>query len=175
MITVGYEDRFVGLVEQAYTSFNWADFGSLSATENAIPTHRVVYFKYGSQIIWDKRTRLDDVFGSQGGKRIHDVMASYVPEAEEATVHADSGESTDDTADNDTEQSAIDHNQPVVPAHALPQRTTTKPKRVFEKHARITVGGMYVWMDENARRSVGVLVERLSKRQRELILWLQQQ
>ena len=43
----------------------------------AIPLHRIVYFKYGRCIVWDKRCRLDDVFGSQGGRTIDAVVASY--------------------------------------------------------------------------------------------------
>ena len=36
-----------------------------------------MYFKYRTRIVWDKRFRLDDVFGSQGGKHIEVVIAEY--------------------------------------------------------------------------------------------------
>jgi hypothetical protein len=46
-------------------------------TRTAIPLHRIVYFKYGRRIVWDKRYRLDDVYGSQGGLTIDVAVATY--------------------------------------------------------------------------------------------------
>ena len=43
----------------------------------AIPQHRIEYFKYRGTKVWDKKSRLDLVFGSSGdnhGKTIDDVM-----------------------------------------------------------------------------------------------------
>ena len=43
----------------------------------AIPQHRIEYFKYKGTKVWDKKSRLDLVFGSSGdnhGKTIIDVM-----------------------------------------------------------------------------------------------------
>ena len=43
----------------------------------AIPQHRIEYFKYRGTKVWDKKSRLDLVFGSSGhnhGKTIIDIM-----------------------------------------------------------------------------------------------------
>ena len=43
----------------------------------AIPQHRIEYFKYRGFKVWDKKSRLDLVFGSagdNGGKSIEDIM-----------------------------------------------------------------------------------------------------
>ncbi|KDO21189.1 hypothetical protein SPRG_11048 [Saprolegnia parasitica CBS 223.65] len=77
-VIVGYLDRFVGTVERDFAKFNWGDIATLSQTETAIPQHRIQYFKWRDEIIWDKRVRLDRVFGSSG----HDVIAfSPLPSA----------------------------------------------------------------------------------------------
>ena len=74
-ILVGYLDRFLGIKETKFNSFDWgdivlADFGAL-----AIPEHRINYFKYKNEVIWDKNTRLDNVFGSTGSNlTIYDVI-----------------------------------------------------------------------------------------------------
>jgi len=59
---VGYEDRFKGVIELPLTSWQ-KEF----TDEEFIPFHRVVYFreKRGEgKIIWDRRTRVDQIFGS---------------------------------------------------------------------------------------------------------------
>ncbi|RQM26291.1 hypothetical protein B5M09_003463 [Aphanomyces astaci] len=66
-VVVGYLDRFLGIMERPITSFNWGDLSTLSHTETAIPKHRIQYFKWKGNIVWDKRCRLDRVFGSSGG------------------------------------------------------------------------------------------------------------
>lgn len=64
---VGYEDRFEGTMELEFTEFNWDDdFTALSHLESAIPQHRITYFLYKEKLIWDKPSRTDLVFGSQG-------------------------------------------------------------------------------------------------------------
>ena len=74
-ITVGYIDRFLGLKECEFNTFDWgdivlADYGAL-----AIPEHRISYFKYKDEIIWDKKSRLDNIFGSTGSAQtIRDVI-----------------------------------------------------------------------------------------------------
>ncbi|KDO18142.1 hypothetical protein SPRG_16348, partial [Saprolegnia parasitica CBS 223.65] len=70
-VIVGYLDRFIGTVERNFAAFNWADISTLSQNETAIPQHRIQYFRWRDEIIWDKRVRLDRVFGSSG----HDVIA----------------------------------------------------------------------------------------------------
>jgi len=49
---IGYLDRFKG--EQEMLFENWR-----RNPLDIIPWHRVIYFKLGGQVVWDKRTRLD--------------------------------------------------------------------------------------------------------------------
>lgn len=72
---VGYEDRFLGVMQRPFDAFTWADLSTLSQTVTAIPRHRVVYFMYRGRIVWDKRNRTDDVYGSTGGLTIEAVVA----------------------------------------------------------------------------------------------------
>ncbi|XP_060636428.2 leukocyte receptor cluster member 9 [Anolis sagrei] len=64
--SIGYLDRFLGVVEQPFTAFSWEDLASAGPGVLAIPKHRIHYFKYGTRVVWDKVTRTDDVFGSTG-------------------------------------------------------------------------------------------------------------
>eukprot|EP01115_Flamella_aegyptia_P007384 TRINITY_DN306_c0_g1_i1.p2 TRINITY_DN306_c0_g1~~TRINITY_DN306_c0_g1_i1.p2 ORF type:complete len:72 (+),score=18.48 TRINITY_DN306_c0_g1_i1:221-436(+) len=56
-IQIGYEDRFTGIMEAPFNRFD-RDVTS----ETFIPSHRIVYFKCGNQIIWDKRDKTDLIF-----------------------------------------------------------------------------------------------------------------
>ncbi|KIH94778.1 hypothetical protein SPBR_03564 [Sporothrix brasiliensis 5110] len=58
---VGYEDRFLGARERPLESWK-----SEQTHEEFIPQHRILYFKRRSDgvVVWDRRTRKDDVFGS---------------------------------------------------------------------------------------------------------------
>lgn len=58
---VGYEDRFLGARERPLESWK-----SEQTDEEFIPQHRILYFKRRSDgaVVWDRRTRKDDVFGS---------------------------------------------------------------------------------------------------------------
>ncbi|KAL1893187.1 hypothetical protein Sste5346_006619 [Sporothrix stenoceras] len=60
---VGYEDRFLGARERPLESWK-----SEQTDEEFIPQHRILYFKRRSDgvVVWDRRTRKDDVFGSGG-------------------------------------------------------------------------------------------------------------
>ena len=72
---VGYIDRLEGLKEKYFNAFSWEDIASVDYTVLAIPKHRIQYFKYRGEIVWDKRVRLDNVFGSTGSKiTIKDVI-----------------------------------------------------------------------------------------------------
>ena len=83
MFVVGYLDRFIGVVELPFESFNGLDNPSLlSHKVLAIPKHRIQYFKYKGVIVWDKANQVDNVFGSRGtGKTITDVMREMDGEA----------------------------------------------------------------------------------------------
>ncbi|CAK7218406.1 hypothetical protein SEUCBS140593_003536 [Sporothrix eucalyptigena] len=58
---VGYEDRFLGAREKALEGWK-----TEQTDEEFIPQHRILYFKRRSDgvVVWDRRTRKDDVFGS---------------------------------------------------------------------------------------------------------------
>ena len=76
--TVGYLDRFVGIVEKSFNSFSWEDIASVDYSTLAIPKHRIQYFKYKDTVVWDKRSRLDKVFGSTGdSKEVYDIIQNY--------------------------------------------------------------------------------------------------
>merc|ERR1712183_194352 len=64
--TVGYLDRFLGLQEEHFSSFSWEDLAGADYDVLAIPQHRIQYFKYKTDKVWDKSTRMDLVFGSTG-------------------------------------------------------------------------------------------------------------
>ena len=68
--TVGYVDRFKGVLEQPFNAFCWEDLASVDDYEVlAIPQHRIQYFKYSGSKVWEKATRLDVIFGSTGDDR----------------------------------------------------------------------------------------------------------
>merc|ERR1712038_1051811 len=63
---IGYIDRFLGVIEESFTTFSWEDLASVDYDVLAIPQHRIQYFKYKSEKVWDKTNRMDLVFGSTG-------------------------------------------------------------------------------------------------------------
>ncbi|RGP60462.1 poly a polymerase beta [Fusarium longipes] len=58
---VGYEDRFLGARERAVEQWK-----TEQTDEEFIPQHRILYFKRRADnvIVWERRTRIDDIFGS---------------------------------------------------------------------------------------------------------------
>lgn len=79
---VGYLDRFLGLQEKSFNDFDFkVDLSTVSdrhSTVLAIPKHRIQYFKYDNEIVWDKDTRTDLVFGSTGNQEtIYDVIQRH--------------------------------------------------------------------------------------------------
>ncbi|KAM3822491.1 leukocyte receptor cluster member 9 [Vipera latastei] len=73
--SIGYLDRFLGILEESFTSFSWEDLASVGPGVLAIPKHRIQYFKYRDRVVWDKASRTEDVFGSTGsGKTILEAM-----------------------------------------------------------------------------------------------------
>ncbi|KAJ8287856.1 hypothetical protein COCON_G00005150 [Conger conger] len=67
--TVGYLDRFLGVLERPFSEFSWeTDVCNCNYSEElALPRHRIQYFTYGGRRIWDRESRMDGVFGSTGG------------------------------------------------------------------------------------------------------------
>ena len=90
-IIVGYLDRFLGLKECLFNTFDWGDIVLADLGALAIPEHRIHWFKYKGEKIWDKNTRLDNVFGSTGSntsfydviKRMSDQAYTAIIEEEE--------------------------------------------------------------------------------------------
>ncbi len=89
-IVVGYLDRFLGIKEYSFNTFDWGDIVLADINALAIPQHRINYFKYKNVIIWDKNKRIDDVYGSTGSKTtIYDVIeklknVEYVPKMDDS-------------------------------------------------------------------------------------------
>ncbi len=50
---VGYEDRFVGLLEEPFSTFE--------ALKEDIPFHRIRFFKRGNEIVWDRKKKLNKI------------------------------------------------------------------------------------------------------------------
>ena len=74
----GYMDRLTGLEEKAFTDFTWEDLASVDQYCLAIPQHRIQYFRYRDEKVWDKNERLDNVFGSTGSKlTLPDTVQRY--------------------------------------------------------------------------------------------------
>ena len=72
---VGYSDRFLGIIEKNFAEFCWDDLSTVGMETLAIPKHRIQYFKYKTDIVWDRRVQLDKFFGSRGeGITIHDLI-----------------------------------------------------------------------------------------------------
>lgn len=63
---VGYEDRFLGAKETSLERWK-----TEQTDEEFIPQHRILYFKKrgegGGEVVWERRTRIDKVFGSGVG------------------------------------------------------------------------------------------------------------
>lgn len=75
--TIGYLDRFVGIIEKPFSAFSWEDLATVAPDVLAVPEHRIQYFKYLDVMVWDKTKMLDNMFGTRGGKRIQDVILAY--------------------------------------------------------------------------------------------------
>jgi uncharacterized protein (UPF0248 family) len=79
---VGYVDRFLGLQEKSFNDFDFkVDLSTVSDRHSsilAIPKHRIQYFKYNNEFIWDKDTRTDFMFGSTGNEQtIYDIIKRH--------------------------------------------------------------------------------------------------
>ena len=66
---VGYHDRFTGIQEKSFDDFTWKNIVDVDYVEVfGVPEHRVMYFKYLNEKVWDRASRVDHVFGSAEGK-----------------------------------------------------------------------------------------------------------
>nr|XP_005157957.1 leukocyte receptor cluster member 9 isoform X1 [Danio rerio] len=97
---VGHLDRFLGVLERPFSDFSWdtqvcdCDFSE----ELALPRHRIQYFSYKGQRVWDRDSRTDRVFGSTGQTILppfcgenqqQDNLTSDTGQQEESTNAAD--------------------------------------------------------------------------------------
>ena len=76
----------------------------------AIPQHRIEYFKYKGTKVWDKKSRIDLVFGSSGdngGKTIEDIMNEI---DDDAKLKSDANFESDSDSDDDDINIHIDSN-----------------------------------------------------------------
>lgn len=65
--TVGYADRFLGVLEEPFGAFCWDQpLAALGPGALAVPQHRVRYFRFRGRLVWDRASRTDLVFGSGG-------------------------------------------------------------------------------------------------------------
>jgi predicted kinase/uncharacterized protein (UPF0248 family) len=80
-VVVGYQDRFLGVIEKSFNSFVWCKVEMASIYDLAIPKHRIEYFKYHNEIVWSKKDRIDKVFGSltNGDETIAEVVQRHGP------------------------------------------------------------------------------------------------
>ena len=114
--TLGYLDRFVGICEEPFQKFsNWGDLANAELDSLAVPQHRVQYFKYRGVKVWDKKERIDEVFGSTKRdtvgiiKFMEDVDESLkVPIAENELLSDSNSEDGTGLFDSDTSDSEDD-------------------------------------------------------------------
>ncbi|XP_019614965.1 PREDICTED: uncharacterized protein LOC109462795 [Branchiostoma belcheri] len=127
---IGYLDRFTGVQERPFDEFTWGELSDAELDDLAIPQHRIQYFKYHDQKVWDKNERLDNVFGSTGSYvTIHDVMQRYKKE-DETVQEKEEGEGTQDVADpeepSEDEESSSDEDGDMATNKTRP-RKSSKP------------------------------------------------
>lgn len=97
--TLGYVDRFVGIVERPFRDFVWCDLRDAGPDDLAIPQHCMSYFKYKGTKVWDKATRLDHVFGSAGNNmKIEEKMKEI---DEQLRKELEKRNSEDENSDDD--------------------------------------------------------------------------
>lgn len=119
---VGYLDRFLGIMEKPFSSFSWEDLATVGNNVLAIPKHRIQYFKYKEEIVWDKRSQMDNFFGSRGGRVIQDIVSEEQKTKEEVNPKSEVNHSS-----SDVELVEVDLNQdvsgPDSASHVLADRS----------------------------------------------------
>ncbi|KAM8791816.1 LOW QUALITY PROTEIN: leukocyte receptor cluster member 9 [Rhynchonycteris naso] len=99
--SVGYTDRFLGVVEEPFSAFCWDEpLAALGPGLLAVPQHRVRYFRFRGRVVWDRASRTDRVFGSGSaegrGPTILDVLDR------EDALGAGAALEVEDTSDENT-------------------------------------------------------------------------
>ncbi|CAI8021691.1 Leukocyte receptor cluster member 9, partial [Geodia barretti] len=90
---VGYLDRFLGIMEKPFSSFSWEDLATVGNNVLAVPKHRIQYFKYREEIVWDKRSQFDNVFGSRGGRLIQHIVAEQQEKKDDENLKSEVNQS----------------------------------------------------------------------------------
>lgn len=106
-IKIGYLDRFNGILEKPFNAFTWEDVASVDYDVLAIPKHRIVYFKYRNEKIWDKNERLDLVFGSTESSKQMDIRELVVQLDEEHNRFKEDFLESDSDSDSDSYDAGI--------------------------------------------------------------------
>nr|XP_018671306.1 uncharacterized protein LOC100175594 isoform X2 [Ciona intestinalis] len=115
--TVAYEDRFKGTIEKGFSEFDWEnDISSVGPDILSIPQHRIQYFKYKSRVVWDKKERIDHVFGSAGGRL--DIMQVMLEEKAMEMRISDMNENAEDDLQDKMEQKPS-HSRAGRPSHFI--------------------------------------------------------
>ncbi|XP_056398384.1 leukocyte receptor cluster member 9 [Hyla sarda] len=108
---VGYLDRFLGTIEKPFSAFCWEDLSSVGVDVLAIPQHRIQYFKYQDLVVWDKASRIDNIFGStESGLTILDIMDQYytLMQIKRNDVEDENGQGQGATIDDDEEEEELE-------------------------------------------------------------------
>ncbi|KAI5105983.1 leukocyte receptor cluster member 9 isoform X1 [Silurus meridionalis] len=106
---VGHLDRFLGVLERPFSDFSWdtqvcdCDYSE----EMAIPRHRIQYFSYKGQRVWDKDSRTDHVFGSTGQTIMSPFDKGNQPQD---NVAPDTEEDKEELTSEINEQGSVNHN-----------------------------------------------------------------
>ncbi|XP_058241988.1 leukocyte receptor cluster member 9 isoform X1 [Hemibagrus wyckioides] len=105
---VGHLDRFLGVLERPFSDFSWdtqvcdCDYSE----EMAIPRHRIQYFSYKGQRVWDRDSRTDHVFGSTGQLVVSPFDRGDQPQDNGAT---DTAEDEEGLSVEKNEQGSVNH------------------------------------------------------------------
>lgn len=74
---IGYIDQYLGLQEKSFNDFDLT-----------LPKNRIQYFKYINDIIWDKESRIDLIFGSTGNQQtLNDIIKRYENQIYQDDIH----------------------------------------------------------------------------------------
>ncbi|XP_036999635.2 leukocyte receptor cluster member 9 [Artibeus jamaicensis] len=110
--SVGYADRFLGVLEEPFSSFCWDEpLAALGPGSLAVPQHRVRYFRFRGRIVWDRASRTDHVFGSGSvegrGPTILDALDSG--DGDDVLGDGEAHEAGDVHSDEDSHQAGNAH------------------------------------------------------------------
>ena len=75
---VGYIDHFLGLQEKPFNDLDLTTIPDRNTNILSQSKYRIQYFKYVNEIIWDKESRTDFIFGSTGNQQtIYDIVKRH--------------------------------------------------------------------------------------------------